>query len=183
MKISLLFAFIALLSFGMSGGENELVGERLVFVSNASELAIQEMRRTNVPASIKIAQSIVETNWGTSILAREANNYFGIKCKSWWTGTTFYKVDDDRDASGKLIPSCFRSYNAMQESFADHSDFLKTSPFYTPLFKLDPLDYKGWANGLKSCGYATDKSYATKLIDIIETYNLNKYDEIALYIE
>lgn len=183
MKISLLFAFIALISLSSSGGDNELVGERLVFVGTASGLAIEEMRRTNVPASIKIAQSIVETNWGTSILAREAQNYFGIKCKSWWTGTTFYKVDDDRDAAGKLIPSCFRAYETMQESFADHSDFLRNSPFYTSLFDLDPRDYKAWAHGLKKCGYATDKSYAIKLIDIIETYNLNQYDEIALRTE
>lgn len=180
MKISLLFAFVALISLGLHRDDNELVGERSVFVSAASELAVEEMRRTNVPASIKIAQSIVETNWGTSILAREAQNYFGIKCKSWWTGTTFYKVDDDRDATGKLIPSCFRAYETMQESFTDHSDFLLNSPFYTSLFNLDPMDYKAWAHGLKKCGYATDKSYALKLIDIIETYKLNQYDKIAL---
>lgn len=156
---------------------------RQTYISNVSVLAIDEMKKSKIPASIKIAQSIIETSWGKSDLALKANNYFGIKCKSWWVGETYYKVDDDRDADGELMLSCFRAYDSMEESFLDHSEFLHVSPYYKSLFELKPFDYLGWANGLKECGYATDKSYPTKLINLIETYKLYEYDKIALSIE
>jgi flagellum-specific peptidoglycan hydrolase FlgJ len=181
MKTSLIFLITLFLSSLGPDREDNLYGSRALFVDQSARIAIIEMKRTGIPASIKIAQSIVETNWGNSLLSREANNYFGIKCKSWWTGLTIYKVDDDRDSKGNLIPSCFRSYDSMEQSFKDHSEFLLNSPFYKPLFQLDLLDYKAWARGLKECGYATDPNYANRLIETIEKYKLYKYDDMALH--
>lgn len=140
-------------------------------------LAVTEMEEYGIPASIKIAQAIVETNWGKSPLAEKANNYFGIKCKETWTGPTFLHPDDDRDKKGRIVPSCFRSYSNISESFRDHSEFLTHRPYYKSLFSLAPYDYIGWAHGLKKCGYATDPKYALKLIHIIEQYDLAKYDK------
>jgi len=142
-------------------------------------LAVSEMNMYGIPASIKIAQAIVETNWGKSPLAEKANNYFGIKCKETWTGATFFHPDDDRDSKGRIVPSCFRSYADMSESFRDHSEFLTHRPYYKSLFNLAPDDYIGWSNGLKKCGYATDPKYALKLIHIIEQYDLAQYDKSA----
>lgn len=183
MKKNILIIIVATLCLGF--GEKGVIDMdiRQAYISDVSILAIEEMKNSGIPASIKIAQSIVETSWGKSDLALRANNYFGIKCKSWWTGDTYYKVDDDRDADGELMLSCFRAYSSMEESFLDHSEFLQVSPFYKSLFQLKPFDYKGWAMGLKECGYATDKSYPTKLINLIETYKLYEYDKIALSIE
>lgn len=142
-----------------------------------ASLAVKESIRYGIPASIKLAQSIIETNWGTSDLATKANNYFGIKCKENWEGNTFMHVDDDRNASGALIPSCFRAYPSVLESWEDHSRFLKYRRFYVELFKLEQDDYIGWAKGLKKAGYATDPKYDEKLINIIEQYDLYKYDK------
>jgi LysM repeat protein len=142
-------------------------------------IAIQEMERTGVPASIKLAQAILESNAGQSELAVRANNHFGIKCGYDWTGGTFEKVDDEYDASGRPVKSCFRRYRRPEESFVAHSEFLrdpKKEWRYGFLFRLDPLDYKGWATGLRIAGYATNAAYDQRLITIIERFQLNQYD-------
>ena len=126
-----------------------------------------------VPASITLAQGIHETEAGTSDLVRKSNNHFGIKCKATWTGG---KVFHDDDAMGE----CFRSYRRPEDSYMDHSDFLKNRPYYAALFKLDPTDYKGWANGLKKAGYATNPKYPQMLIKLIEEYDLQEYTYEAL---
>ncbi|HTQ28645.1 MAG TPA: glucosaminidase domain-containing protein, partial [Puia sp.] len=143
------------------------------YISTYKDLAVSEMQRTGVPASIILAQGIHETQAGTSDLVKKSNNHFGIKCKDNWTGSVVYH-DDDR--SGE----CFRSYNSPKDSYVDHSDFLRNSPRYQFLFKLDPEDYQGWAYGLKKAGYATNIRYSQILIKLIEDYNLQQYTEIAL---
>lgn len=141
-------------------------------------IAISEMERTGVPASIKLAQGILESNAGRSVLARKANNHFGIKCGSKWRGRKYYRKDDDYK-NGKLIKSCFRGYSNSENSYLAHSDFLLDNKRYRALFKLNPTDYKRWARGLKKAGYATSKTYDKKLIRIIEEYDLHDYDAMA----
>lgn len=143
------------------------------YVERFKDLAITEMKRTGVPASIKLAQGILETGAGTSELVKRSNNHFGLKCKTWWTGEKVYHDDDKRG-------ECFRKYNTPEESYVDHSDYLKSMSWYAFLFKLDPLDYKAWATGLKKAGYATNPQYTQKLIGYIERYDLNKYSLMAL---
>ncbi len=149
------------------------------YIDAFADMAVEEMKLYGIPASIKLAQSIIETNWGVSSLAVQANNFFGIKCKENWEGPTFFHVDDDRDQRGKLIPSCFRAYKDSFSSFRDHSEFLSKRRYYKDLFKLDPMDYKAWATGLKKSGYATDPNYHLKLIHIIEQYDLYLYDKMV----
>jgi len=146
------------------------------YIERYKELAISEMHRTNIPASIKMAQAILESGLGTSTLATQANNHFGIKCNGGWTGDTYYREDDDYK-NGKLIKSCFRKYQNPAESFIAHSDFLVKQPRYSKLFLLQKDDFAGWAYGLREAGYATDKKYPTKLIDIINKYNLDELDK------
>ena len=147
------------------------------YISKYREVVISEMHRTGIPASIKMAQAIVESASGTSTLAKQSNNHFGIKCGKNWKGETVYRHDDDYE-NGLLVRSCFRAYDDPVESFYAHSDFLANpySKRYKPLFELDTYDYKAWAHGLKKAGYATDKNYPKKLIDIIEKYELFKLD-------
>lgn len=145
------------------------------YIDQYRDLAVVEMQRSGVPASITLAQALHETNYGQSDLARKANNHFGIKCKHYWQGKT-YKHKDDDYINGKLIKSCFRSYDSSTDSYIDHSNFLRNSDHYKVLFTFDKYDYKAWAHGLKSCGYATDKRYAEKLIRKIEKYDLDQYD-------
>ena len=149
------------------------------YLDTYAELAVIEMYRSGVPASITLAQGLHESNYGQSDLATRANNHFGIKCKSYWQGQKYYHEDDDFNTKGDLIESCFRSYNNTIESYVDHSNFLMYSAHYGKLFDLDKTDYKGWAYGLKECGYATDISYSNKLISKIEKYNLSQYDHSA----
>lgn len=146
------------------------------YIEKYKELAVVEMYRTGIPASITLAQGLHESNYGKSKLALEANNHFGIKCKSYWTGKTYYYKDDDFNKKGELIESCFRAYNADIDSYIDRSNFLQQSERYNPLFKFERTDYESWAYGLKYCGYATDEAYAKKLIKQIEKYKLNIYD-------
>lgn len=127
------------------------------------------MKRTGVPASIKLAQGMIESDFGRSRLARVANNHFGIKCHSTWKGPMVYHHDDALD-------ECFRKYSDPEQSFRDHSDFLVTGSRYRALFNLDPTDYKGWARGLKSAGYATNPAYADMLIKKIELNGLDAFD-------
>ena len=130
------------------------------YIELYKELAISEMIRTGVPAAITLAQGILETAGGQSDLASMANNHFGIKCKAGWTGESMLHNDDAKN-------ECFRKYPSAEDSYKDHSDFLKTRPPYAFLFKLDPTDYEGWAKGLKKAGYATSNTYATALIKMI----------------
>ncbi len=148
------------------------------YIRQFQDLAIAEMLRTGIPASIKLAQAIHESNCGKSELAARANNHFGIKCGGDWRGKSFHKEDDDYQ-NGKLIKSCFRHFNSVMESYIAHSDFL-TDPAksgrYGSLFQLQPTDYKSWARGLSRAGYATDPQYANRLIDIIEKHELYRFD-------
>jgi LysM repeat protein len=143
------------------------------YIAAYRELAIREMQRSGVPASIKLAQGILETEAGRSDLVQRSNNHFGIKCKTTWTGEKVFHDDDERG-------ECFRKYATTEDSWKDHSDFLRTQPRYASLFTLDPMDYKGWAHGLKKAGYATNPRYPQILIKYIETYQLNDYSAIAL---
>lgn len=133
--------------------------------------AIKEMLLFNIPASITLAQGMLESGNGNSDLAVYANNHFGIKCHNEWTGPTFTKDDDEKD-------ECFRKYPTALDSYTDHSNFLKTRSRYAFLFDLKRTDYKGWAKGLKKVGYATDPKYPRRLIDLIETYKLYQYDRV-----
>jgi len=146
------------------------------YIEQYKDLAVVEMYRTGIPASITLAQGLHESNYGLSKLALEANNHFGIKCKSYWTGKTYYHKDDDFNKSGQLIESCFRAYRNTVDSYVDRSNFLMNSERYVSLFKYDKTQYINWAYGLKACGYATDENYAKKLLDKIEKYELYKYD-------
>ena len=139
-------------------------------------MAIDEMHRSGIPASITMAQAIIESNGGNSQLARSTNNHFGIKCKDYWDGDVYYHPDDDRDETGKLIPSCFRKYSSVRESYQDHTDFLLETGHYKPLFAFGKTEYEAWAEGLELCGYATDEHYAEKIIITIETYDLQELD-------
>jgi LysM repeat protein len=149
------------------------------YINRHKEIAIQEMERAGIPASIKLAQALLESNAGQSELAQNANNHFGIKCGSDWDGKKYFKKDDDYDEKGRLVKSCFRGYRRAEDSFIAHSEFLrdpKKEWRYGFLFRLDPLDYKNWASGLKKAGYATSATYDQKLIAIIERYQLFQYD-------
>ncbi|MET0242641.1 MAG: glucosaminidase domain-containing protein [Flavitalea sp.] len=150
--------------------QNQVV---LDYINDYKELAIEEEKRTGVPAAIKLAQGIHETQAGKSDLCLKSNNHFGIKCKSSWTGEKVYHDDDARG-------ECFRSYPTSLDSYRDHSDFLKGSPRYAFLFEMEPTDYKGWAFGLKKAGYATNIKYSNILIKLIEDYNLQEYTLIAM---
>jgi hypothetical protein len=139
------------------------------YIQEFKGIAVKEMMVYRVPASITLAQGIIESSAGTSKLAMEANNHFGIKCHKGWNGDTFYQDDDEKQ-------ECFRKYSDPVESFRDHSYFLTLRDRYKSLFELDVTDYQGWAKGLKAAGYATDPTYADKLIKMIQTYSLNTYD-------
>ena len=139
------------------------------YIEKYSQMAVEEMYRSGVPASITLAQGMLESGYGLSDLATEGNNHFGIKCHSDWTGKSMRKDDDARN-------ECFRVYKNASQSFADHSDFLRYRQRYQFLFELDVTDYKGWAYGLSKAGYATDPSYPQKLIRTIEEYGLQRFD-------
>ena len=143
------------------------------YIATYRDIAISEMQRTGVPASITLAQGIHETQAGQSKLVLKSNNHFGIKCKSEWKGES---VSHDDDARGE----CFRKYADPADSYKDHSDFLKTRAHYASLFNLDPTDFEGWAHGLKKAGYATNPKYPQILIRIIKDYNLQDYTLVAL---
>jgi len=148
----------------------------LDYIDQYSVIAVQEMKRTGVPASITLAQGIVESRYGLSSLAKDANNHFGIKCANGWTGREYYLEDDDFK-NGKLIKSCFRTYDDAAQSYFDHSNFLVDNQRYHFLFQLEKTDYKGWAKGLKKAGYATASHYANSLIKTIEKFKLYQYDQ------
>ena len=140
------------------------------YIHKYRELAIHEMKRYRIPASITLAQGLLESGAGKSTWARKSNNHFGIKCGSGWNGKRAYHTDDAPN-------ECFRAYKHPKDSYEDHSKFLRTKTRYAFLFELKVTDYKGWARGLKKAGYATDPRYANRLIDIIELYDLYAYDQ------
>ncbi len=146
------------------------------YIALYKDIAVNEMHRTGIPASIKMAQALLESGAGQSVLAKSANNHFGIKCGGQWDGETYYREDDDYK-NGKLVKSCFRKFDSAYKSFLAHSDFLVSQKRYAFLFDIHHSDYSGWAHGLKKAGYATDRKYPQKLIDIIEKYELYKLDQ------
>lgn len=167
-KIRLFFAFIGLAAMMASQSPAEKSPQE-IYIEQYSALAVAEMYRSGVPASITLAQGLLESGNGRSELALKSNNHFGIKCHNNWTGGRVYHDDD---AKGE----CFRKYKHPYESYRDHSDFLRYRDRYKFLFDYKVTDYKSWAYGLKKAGYATDPSYPKKLIKLIEEYDLHEYD-------
>ena len=167
----LIFLFSALI-FPLLGASAQPVVWNKTFqeyFDTYKDVAIEQMLKYHIPASITLAQGVLESGAGRSELARKGNNHFGIKCNG-WSGRRTYHDDDMRG-------ECFRAYDSVYESYLDHSTFLAGSERYSRLFKLKMTDYKGWARGLKACGYATSPTYASRLIKIIETYRLDRYDK------
>lgn len=140
------------------------------YVNRYKSIAIEEMKLYGIPASVTLAQGIHESGCGRSPLALNSNNHFGIKCHDEWSGQTYHHDDD-------LPQECFRVYNCPEESFRDHSEFLKTRPRYASLFSLNAGDYRAWAKGLKAAGYATNPKYSEIIIKLIEDYNLSQFDK------
>ncbi|MBR0538769.1 MAG: glucosaminidase domain-containing protein [Bacteroidales bacterium] len=165
-KVLLLFALLPLSLFAQRITPEE-------YIQTYKDIAIREMKTHKIPASITLAQGILESGAGNSALAREAKNHFGIKCHKGWEGDTYYMDDDEKNER-------FRKYDNVEESFRDHSEFLCGRTRYAALFELDITDYEGWAKGLKAAGYATNPKYAQLLIDRINLYDLAQYDQIAL---
>ncbi|MFK8044330.1 MAG: glucosaminidase domain-containing protein [Crocinitomicaceae bacterium] len=169
MKLFFLTGFIALTT--LSFAETKIT--TVEYIEMWKSTAVKQMQQHKIPASITLAQGILESGNGNSKLAKEANNHFGIKCHKKWTGDTFIQDDDTKD-------ECFRSYLSAEESYNDHSQFLTGRGRYAGLFELRKDDYKGWAKGLKSAGYATNPKYAYLLINLIERYHLNQYDKLTI---
>lgn len=170
-KRNLFVLFFAAIAAANSYAQPKAVIE--AYIERYKAIAVSEMQRTGVPASITLAQGIHETGAGTSRLVISSNNHFGIKCKTEWTGERVYHDDDARG-------ECFRKYDDPAISYRDHSDFLRTRSHYASLFTLDPTDYEAWAHGLKKAGYATNPKYPQILIKLIQDYNLQDYTLIAM---
>ncbi|MBL7980460.1 MAG: glucosaminidase domain-containing protein [Flavobacteriales bacterium] len=168
---TLLLALVAVLSTALSApgqpGTDRITAEQ--YIEQWKAVAVKKMKEHGIPASITLAQGLLESGNGNSELARKANNHFGIKCTPDWTGGKSYHDDDAKN-------ECFRKYNDAAQSYEDHAKFLQRSR-YASLFELKPTDYKGWAHGLKKAGYATDPAYPQKLINLIERYELYKLDQ------
>jgi len=188
-----IYLFVALISFNSCSAHKNLISNRqanknnlsiqrdhanaianyqsyssLQYIERFKAIAIQEMNLYGIPASITLAQGLYESGSGNSELARVANNHFGIKCNSGWAGKSYFKDDDNHN-------DCFRVYENPEDSYRDHSNFLKRKN-YAHLFELDKNDYQGWAYGLKAAGYATNPKYPQLIIGIIQKYNLDQYD-------
>jgi LysM repeat protein len=169
-NMSKFFILIILLGMGFSLSAQKKLQSYLDYIDHYSHLAIKQMASNKIPASITLAQGLLESGAGLSELARSSNNHFGIKCHAGWSGDRIYRRDDNPN-------DCFRKYKTVEESYEDHSQFLTKHPRYAVLFSYDIKDYTAWARGLQKCGYATDKAYANKLIKCIENYELYVYDE------
>lgn len=169
-KPSLLSLFIILSTLSLSSQSSKTNKVYNNYINKYKDLAIDHMQTYKIPASITLAQGLLESGAGESTLAIKSNNHFGIKCSTQWTGKQVYHNDDKKN-------DCFRKYNSAEGSFQDHALFLTERDRYKSLFSLKATDYKGWAKGLQKAGYATDKSYANKLIQIIEDYELYNYDK------
>ena len=161
------FIFTSFILFGQSYTKADIAA----YIQTYAEIAVEKMRAHKIPASITLAQGILESAAGKSDLAQNANNHFGIKCSGKWSGKTYSK-DDER------ANECFRKYDSPEQSFEDHTEFLQ-APRYANLFSLEITDYKAWAHGLKKSGYATHPQYAERLIRIIEEYELMRYDTVS----
>lgn len=173
MKIShIVFPLILLFLFTSLAQGQRRNKRYLEYIEQYKVIAVEQMMRYKIPASITLAQGLLESGAGQSTLTRNSNNHFGIKCGGSWKGRSVRHDDDARN-------ECFRAYRHARESYEDHSKFLASGARYAFLFRLDITDYKGWARGLKKAGYATDPSYANRLIQIIEDYELYKYDSTA----
>ena len=171
--LSLLLVLLSIQLFS----QNQLTND---YILRYQKIAVAEMHRTGIPASITLAQGLLESNWGRSDLAVKSNNHFGIKCGNDWENDTHYRHDDEFDQDGRRKESCFRVYDSPEESFYDHSQFLtdpRKTDRYGFLFGYASNDYLSWAHGLSKAGYATDPKYPEKLISIIEKYDLSAYDE------
>jgi LysM repeat protein len=164
----LALTFLITFSFSAFGNTPKISLEE--YIETWKDVAVNQMHSHGVPASITLSQGILESGFGNSKLAVQANNHFGIKCHD-WSGDTFLKDDDRRN-------ECFRKYSNAAQSFQDHSEFLTSRSRYSALFELEMTDYKGWAKGLKTAGYATNPSYDKKLIDLIQRYDLHQFDEL-----
>lgn len=174
MKKAIFSLFLLFLAFQTSYSQRMVWSQRYQeYFDLYKDVAIEQMLLHKIPASITLAQGVLESGAGKSDLTRRTNNHFGIKCHG-WTGRKSYHDDDERD-------ECFRAYDNAYQSYEDHSKFLVSSKRYARLFELKITDYKGWAKGLKACGYATSPTYAQKLIEIIELYGLSKYDKATSY--
>jgi len=174
MKVSLRLFFIGcfLLEFALTLQAQRKVQSYADYINQYNYLAVKHKIKYKIPASITLAQALLESQAGLSELARASNNHFGIKCHADWTGEKVYRQDD--------IPNdCFRKYKTVEDSYEDHSKFLLQYPRYAVLFTYDIRDYTSWAKGLQACGYATNKGYANSLIQLIETYDLYRYDSNA----
>jgi len=169
MKIltSILFILFSIAIFSQAP-KREMTAEE--YIEKYKEDAITEMKEYKIPASITLAQGMLESRYGNSPLVKEANNHFGIKCHNTWKGETYIQDDDTKN-------ECFRKYKNALESYNDHSLFLKNGSRYAFLFELKITDYEAWAKGLKQAGYATDPNYPKRLIDIIKRYELYKFDD------
>lgn len=181
MKLSIRLVFVLLVVAATAPVEAQTNSQKVKdYIARYAPIAIEQQALYGIPASITLAQGIVESNFGTSFLATTHNNHFGIKCGGTWSGRSVGKVDDEKDDKGRDKESCFRSYNSDSDSFTDHSLFLSERSRYSGLFDLDVYDYKGWARGLKAAGYATNPQYADMLIARIETYELYRYDHMTV---
>ena len=169
MKYALLTLVVLILSVTHVSAQIKWNSAYQAYIDQYKDLAIEQMLKYNIPASITLSQGLLESGAGRSWLTKSSNNHFGIKCHG-WTGRRVFHDDDERG-------ECFRAYDNPRQSFEDHSRFLATQSRYAQLFNYSRTDYKSWARGLKHCGYATNPQYASKLIQIIELYNLNQYDK------
>lgn len=170
---NILFLFLMTGSVSVVAQQQKWNQRYQTYIDQYRDMAIEQMLRNKIPASITLAQGILESGAGNSELVKKGNNHFGIKCHG-WTGRTVHKDDDAKQ-------ECFRAYNNAQESYEDHSKFLTKNKRYSQLFSLSITDYKGWAHGLKACGYATNPNYAPMLINLIELYKLYEYDRAKSY--
>ena len=174
-KYTIVVAFLSLLAFSEASAQTRQTKEE--YIDRYKNIAIDHMERYGIPASITMAQGILESDSGNSNLARKSNNHFGIKCKKDWTGERVYHNDDAPN-------ECFRKYDSVEDSYLDHAEFLDKSPRYDSLFAYSATDYRSWARGLKAAGYATAKDYAERLIKLIEDnklYLLDQDNGVQLY--
>lgn len=167
------FVIVCLIAVAGKSLQAQNSADVISYINTYKALSMTEMQRSGIPASIILAQGIHETEAGNSELVKKANNHFGIKCKEDWKGDVVYHDDDSRG-------ECFRSYATAEDSYRDHSEFLRGSSRYAFLFNLDPTDYEGWAYGLRKAGYATNIRYSQILVKLIKDYNLEQYTLIAM---
>lgn len=169
-KLLFFYLFFSVLSLGLANAQAKKNKNYVSYIDTYNKIAVDHMKKHKIPASITLAQGLLESGAGMSTLATEGNNHFGIKCHNDWRGATMRKDDDFKN-------ECFRKYKKAEESYHDHSMFLTQRSRYNFLFDLRINDYKGWAKGLQKAGYATDKAYANKLIKLIEDYELYRFDK------